>query len=72
MSFQACPCNIQAKTGKTLADFQALAVARGFAGPEGWHAGGKPARITDWLQADFDLGHGPARTVVALLKGKKD
>ena len=52
MSFQACPGNIQAKTGKTPADFHAIAVARGFAGPEGWRAGGKPAQITDWLQAN--------------------
>ena len=72
MSFQADLGNIPAKTGKTPADFHAIAVAQGFAGPEGWRAGVKLARITDGLKPDFDLGHGPARTVVALLKGKKD
>ena len=72
MSFQAYLDNIQAKTGKTPADWRALAAARGFAGPGGIAPGVKATQITDWLKADFDLGHGHAMAIVALLKGKKD
>lgn len=72
MSFQAYLDNIQAKTGKTPSDFKAMAADKGFAGPEGIAKGVKATQITDWLKADFDLGHGHAMAIVALLKGKKD
>ena len=72
VSFQAYLDNIQAKTGKTPADFQAMAVAKGFAGPDGLAAGVKASQITDWLKTDFGLGHGHAMAIVALLKGKTD
>lgn len=70
MSFQAYLDNIQAKTGKTPDEFRAMAAAKGFAGPEGIAAGIKATQITDWLKADFGLGHGHAMAIVALLKGK--
>lgn len=72
MSFQAYLDTIEAKTGKSAADFRAMAAEKGFAGPEGIAAGIKATQITDWLKADFGLGHGHAMAIVALLKGKKD
>ena len=72
MSFQAYLDNIQAKTGKTPADFKALAQAKGFSTAQGIAAGVKATQITDWLKADFSLGHGHAMAIVALLKGKTD
>ena len=71
MSFQAYLDNIQAKTGKTPADFRAMAAAKGFADADGLAAGVKATQITDWLKAEFGLGHGHAMAIVALLKGKK-
>lgn len=70
MSFQAYLDNIRQKTGKTPADFKALAVAKGFATEAGIVPGVKATQIIDWLKADFGLGHGHAMAIVALLKGK--
>lgn len=70
MSFQAYLDNIQAKTGKTPADFKAMAQQKGFAGADGIAPGVKATQITDWLKADFGLGHGHAMAIFALLKGK--
>ena len=72
MSFQAYLDNIQTKTGKTPADFKALAAAKGFATDAGITPGVKATQITDWLKADFGLGHGHAMALVAYLKGKRD
>lgn len=72
MSFQAYLDNIQAKTGKTPADFRHMAMQKGFAVAEGIAKGVKASQITDWLKAEFDLGHGRAMVIVAPLKGKKD
>ena len=71
MSFQAYLDNIQTKTGKTPEDFRRMAAEKGFATANGLAAGVKATQITDWLKADFDLGHGHAMAIVALLKGKK-
>ena len=70
MSFQAYLDNIQSKTGKTPADFKALAQAKGFATAGGIAPGIKATQITDWLKGEFDLGHGHAMAIFALLKGK--
>ncbi len=70
MSFQAYLDNIQAKTGKTPEEFQAMAAAKGYANAGGLVAGVKATQITDWLKAEFGLGHGHAMAIVALLKGK--
>ena len=72
MSFQAYLDNIQAKTGKSPADFKAVAAAKGFASEAGIAPGIKAGAIVDWLKQDFGLGHGHAMAIVALLKGKKD
>ncbi len=70
MSFQAYLDNIQSKTGKTPADFKVMAAAKGFVTDAGLTPGVKATQITDWLKADFSLGHGHAMAIVALLKGK--
>ena len=70
MSFQAYLDNIQARTGKSPDDFKVLAQAKGFATAQGLMPGVKATQITDWLKADFGLGHGHAMALVALLKGK--
>lgn len=69
MSFQAYLDNIQSKTGKSPGDFRKLAEARGFT-QEGTLTA-KAGQIVDWLKADFELGHGHAMAIYALLKGKK-
>jgi hypothetical protein len=70
LSFQAYLDNIQAKTGKTPAEFKSIAAAKGFADDSGLLVKATP--IVDWLKTEFDLGHGHAMAIVALLKGKKD
>jgi hypothetical protein len=68
MSFQAYLDNIQAKTGKTPADFRQLATDQGFL------VDGAPVVkagvITAWLKDQFGLGHGHAMALYATFKGK--
>ena len=66
MSFQAYIDNIKAKTGKSPDDFKKLAEKKGLL-KEGVKAG----EIVKWLKEDFDLGHGHAMAIYALLKGAK-
>jgi Domain of unknown function (DUF4287) len=70
MSFQAYIDNIFTKTGKKPEDFRKLAIEKGFI-KDGMIVV-KATVITDWLKADFDLGHGHAMAIFATLKGKKD
>ena len=63
--------NIEAKTGKSPADFRRLATDKGFAKPGKLKPGVKAGAVVAWLKADFALGHGRAMAIVALLKGKK-
>jgi hypothetical protein len=71
MSFQAYLTNIQAKTGKSPADFRALAEKKGFTQNGQLAAGVKAGVIVKWLKDDFQLGHGHAMAIFALLKGVK-
>ncbi len=71
MSFQAYLDNIQAKTGKGPDDFRTLAAERGFTDAGGLRSGVKAGDIVAWLKQDFDLGHGHAMAIYALLKGSK-
>ncbi len=71
MSFQAYLDNIQTKTGKGPDDFRALAAERGFTNAGGLRSGVKAGDIVAWLKQDFDLGHGHAMAIYALLKGSK-
>lgn len=70
MSFQAYLDNIQAKTGKTPADFRKMAEELGYSNASGLAQGVKAGQIIAWLKKDFGLGHGHAMAIVALLKGK--
>ena len=71
MSFQAYLDNVQGKTRKTPDDFRRLAEARGLAANDALLPGIKATQVTDWLKADFGLGHGHATAVYAMLTGKK-
>jgi Domain of unknown function (DUF4287) len=62
MSFQAYLDNIKAKTGKTPEDFKILAGQKGLLKP-----GIKAGAIISWLKKDFDLGHGHAMAIYAVL-----
>jgi Domain of unknown function (DUF4287) len=71
MSFQAYLTNIQAKTGKSPADFRALAETKGFTHKGQLVTGVKAGTVIKWLKADYQLGHGHAMAIFALLKGVK-
>ncbi len=71
MSYQAYLTNIQTKTGKSPADFRALAAKKGFTKGGRLAAGVKAGAIVQWLKEDFQLGHGHAMAIYALLKGRR-
>ena len=71
MTFQAYIDNIQAKTGKSAVDFKKMAAAKGFTENGALRSGVKAGEIIQWLKDDFELGHGHAMAIVALLKGSK-
>jgi len=71
MSFQSYLDNIKAKTGKSAADFRKLAAEKGFTDGEKIKEGVKAGEIVRWLKEDFNLGHGHAMAIYALLKGAK-
>ena len=71
MSFQAYLDNIESKTGKSPADFKRLAAAKGYTESGTLRAGVKAGEIVAWLKEEFELGHGHAMAIVALLKGSK-
>ncbi|MBK7038592.1 MAG: DUF4287 domain-containing protein [Bacteroidetes bacterium] len=72
MSFQAYLDNIQTKTGKSPEDFKKLAKQKGFLENGELKSTVKAGEIVNWLKTDFDLGHGHAMAIFALLKGKKE
>ena len=72
MSFQAYLDNVEAKTGKSPADFKKLAKEKGLLSGGKLRADVKAGEIVAWLKKDFELGHGHAMAIVALLKGKEN
>ncbi|HEV7735959.1 MAG TPA: DUF4287 domain-containing protein [Chlamydiales bacterium] len=72
MSFKAYLDNIKTKTGKSPDDFRKLAAKKGFTKAGKLVPGIKAGEIVQWLKDDFELGHGHAMAIVALLKGMKD
>ena len=56
--FQSYLDNIKARTGKTPADFRALAKEKGLT---------KPREIVIWLKKDFGLGYGHAGAISYLI-----
>lgn len=71
VSFQGYLNTIKAKTGKGPEDFRRLAAEKGFTDGEIIKPGVKAGDIVAWLKQDFDLGHGHAMAIYALLKGSK-
>jgi hypothetical protein len=71
MSFQGYLDNIRAKTGKSPDDFKQLAEQKGYTENGQLKATTKAGDIIKWLKDDFDLGHGHAMAIFALLKGIK-
>ena len=71
MSFQAYLNNIKEKTGNGPDDFRKLAEKKGFVQNGTLKPGVKAGAIVQWLKEDFDLGHGHAMAIYALLKGSK-
>jgi hypothetical protein len=71
VSFQAYLDNIKTKTGKAPDDFKKLAAEKGFTSDGKLRADIKAGQVITWLKEDFELGHGHAMAIVALLKGKK-
>lgn len=61
--FRSYIANIEAKTGKTPADFIRLARQKGFLAP-----GVKAGPIVAWLKDEFGLGRGHAMAVVVVLR----
>jgi hypothetical protein len=72
MSFQAYIDNVEAKTGKSADQLNAIAIDRGLADKSGLAPGVKATAIIDWLKSDYDLGHGHAMSIVAYIKGKRN
>lgn len=71
MSFQAYLDNIKKKTGKGPADFKKLATDKGYLSGGKLRPDIKAGEVVAWLKKDFELGHGHAMAIVALLKGGK-
>lgn len=72
MSFQGYLNTIKAKTGKGPDDFRPLAAEKGITQNGEIAPGVKAGDIVKWLKDDFDLGHGHAMAIYALLKGMKN
>lgn len=65
MTFAAYLANIEKQTGVSPDAFIRLAQDKGLTAP-----GTKATQITDWLKADYKLGHGHAMAIYKLLKEK--
>jgi hypothetical protein len=62
MSFEAYLTNIEKQTGVSPDQFEQLARERGYSPKT------KATEVTDWLKAEYGLGHGHAMAIVKLLK----
>lgn len=71
MSFQAYLTNIEAKTGKSPAEFRAYATDKGWIQNGALNPEIKAGVIIADLKENFGLGHGHAMALVALFKGSK-
>ncbi len=72
MSYQAYLNTIKSKTGKGPDDFRKMADEKGFSQDGELKPGIKAGEIVGWLKDEFDLGHGHAMAIYALLKGIKN
>ena len=71
MSFQGYLNTIKEKTGKGPDDFRQLAAEKGFTQNSELAPSVKAGDVVKWLKEDFELGHGHAMAIYALLKGMK-
>ncbi|MBB5744781.1 DUF4287 domain-containing protein [Brevundimonas variabilis] len=71
MSFQAYLDTVRTKTGKTPEDLSASASDRGLLVDGQIADGVRATEITDWLKAEYGLGHGHAMAIYAWFKGKR-
>ena len=71
VTFKAYLDNIEAKTGKSPADFKKLAIKKDYLSNGNLRTDIKVGEVVAWLKQDFQLGHGHAMAIVALLKGKQ-
>jgi hypothetical protein len=69
MSFQGYLNTIKAKTGKGPDDFRQLAEQKGFTQNGEFKPGVKAGDVVKWLKDDFELGHGHAMAIYALVQG---
>jgi len=72
MSFQGYLNTIKAKTGKGPGEFRKIAEQNGFTQNGKLKLSTKAGDIVQWLQKDYELGHGHAMAIYALLKGIKN
>jgi hypothetical protein len=63
---------IKKKTGKTLADFRALAAAKGYMAGDKLREDIKATEIFNWLKADFGLGRGHGMAIYHTLQTGED
>lgn len=63
MTFAAYLTNIEKQTGVSPDEFIRFASEKGLTAP-----GTKAKAVTDWLKADYKLGHGHAMAIYKLLK----
>lgn len=71
MSFQAYIDTIRTKTGKSPADWRAWANAKGYIKDGALRPDVKAGTVTADLKAEYDLGHGHAMAIVAVLKNSR-
>ncbi|HJP63862.1 MAG TPA: DUF4287 domain-containing protein [Mucilaginibacter sp.] len=72
MSFQGYLNTIKAKTGKGPDEFRKIAEQKGFTQNGQLKPSTKAGDIVQWLKEDYELGHGHAMAIYALLKGIKN
>lgn len=72
MSFQAYLKTIKEKTGLEPKDFRNKADEKNFSQNGKLNANIKAGEIVTWLKEEYDLGHGHAMAIYALLKGIKN
>lgn len=71
MSFQGYLNTIHAKTGKNADDFRGLADKKGLCENGRLKPDVKAGAVVEWIKADYQLGHGHAMAIYALLSGRK-
>lgn len=69
--FQSYMANVEASTGRSIAEIVAATKAEGLADDKGLASGVKARQLLTWLKDQYGLGHGHGMAVVAYIKGKR-